>query len=394
MKRNFLFTLLNTLLLVCSCGSIKTNVSVLKPQYLDGIKMEAQKYSQLRAAYQQDKAFIQNQYAKDIAELDKIYKLLADCYQNKAKTFEPDSDPRNTLEGFSKRWQNEATRNGEFKKVLFDYIQKISNLNLEIRVELSKDPNYPEVLKGNLPIPHNVVPILKNRWIEVSKLVESIAVQNKNIVNAIRAVNEPPLCVPPKSITQVDVITTKMKETTLLTMGGWEAIHSDPFAYYVASAPPDAWADRYNDVKGFSLFGNSDFIIVLDDKGNFRMKGVTFDPGKVAQMASKVGIQALITAVSIAGVPIPRGTASGSTAPTDTQALASSNAALLATQSSVDNLENEYVNYRNTLIDIAKSIVEKKEDLKKRSKYEAATRAFKETFNSQVTRLTVTTGAK
>ncbi len=187
MLRHLIFALSGILVLLAGCGSIITNVSVLKPSYLDGIKMEQMKYAELRAAYEQDQTFIENRYKADIEKLDETYRRLANEYGKKAATLKTDDPSRTTLTIASQRWLDEAGSEGEFNKILQNRIQKIIEWNEKTRIEVSREANYISVLRGDAPIPSKVVTILNNQRFERESLGSLIEGQRKNLNKALRA---------------------------------------------------------------------------------------------------------------------------------------------------------------------------------------------------------------
>lgn len=106
------------------------------------------------------------------------------------------------------------------------------------------------------------------------------------------------------------------------------SIVGNEFAYAVASAPEGFWHRSFNEVWGSGVFGNLDMAIRMNELGDFMLKGLTFDPRDVALMASKVGVQAMIIAAQISGVPISAPAGSGGQTPAPGSALASSSKSL------------------------------------------------------------------
>jgi hypothetical protein len=114
-------------------------------------------------------------------------------------------------------------------------------------------------------------------------------------------------------------------EADLKSITGGFTLAESAHAYAIASAPEERWAPQYNRTFGRGTFGNLNFAVKMVDLADFTIKGVTFDPSKVAQIASKVTTQSLLLAAQIAGAPVT-GLSLGST---DTgSALATQSAAL------------------------------------------------------------------
>lgn len=88
-------------------------------------------------------------------------------------------------------------------------------------------------------------------------------------------------------------------------------------AYYVASAPKEAWQTRFNVARGKGTFGSNDIVIKLNSAADFTVKGFTFDARGTADMVSKAGVAAVKLVAEAYGMPIRAGGAgeSGVTTP-------------------------------------------------------------------------------
>lgn len=86
---------------------------------------------------------------------------------------------------------------------------------------------------------------------------------------------------------------------------------ADPLVPRIVSAPDESWEGVYNHVLGRTWFGNAEIAIRMENLGEFHMKGVVFDSGKVAK-ATLDGIHSAIQIVGAAyGLPITAGAADG-----------------------------------------------------------------------------------
>jgi hypothetical protein len=84
----------------------------------------------------------------------------------------------------------------------------------------------------------------------------------------------------------------------------------------------------------------------LESLADFTIKGVTFDPSKVAQVASKVTTQALLMSAQIAGVPVKLQSSASVAKPTSGKNAASATEDQESTQT-----------YKRALVDIADAIL-------------------------------------
>ena len=75
-------------------------------------------------------------------------------------------------------------------------------------------------------------------------------------------------------------------------------------------AEEDAWV-KINPVETFGGFGKSEFVVYMDETGNYQRKSAVFDPSDVARAAQKATMSLVKTIAGAYGVPAP--SASGST---------------------------------------------------------------------------------
>jgi hypothetical protein len=89
----------------------------------------------------------------------------------------------------------------------------------------------------------------------------------------------------------------------LTSLVGQDGLFREPEAHAVASAPPGVWSKNFDRSYSWSLFGDTNVAIKMESRGNFSIKGVSFDPSEVTRVASKVVTQSLLAWTQIAGVP-------------------------------------------------------------------------------------------
>ena len=155
---------------------------------------------------------------------------------------------------------------------------------------------------------------------DVLQLLDEMAAVSRG-----ESLGEPTRLVDPTGRSVPDAATRSQIEADLKSITGGFTLTKSAHAYAIASAPEGRWAPQYNRTFGRGTFGNLNFAVKMVDLADFTIKGVTFDPSKVAQIASKVTTQSLLLAAQIAGAPV-----SGlSLGPTDPgSALATQSAAL------------------------------------------------------------------
>lgn len=170
---------------------------------------------------------------------------------------------------------------------------------------------------------------------------------------------------------------------------------NSPVAYAVASADEGLWAKKYDYSGAFGLFGNTDIAIKAIDAGNFTLKGVSFNPADVAQVASKVTTQALLISAQIAGVPVNiSGTPVG-----EGSALAVSSTRLEQSLAELSAEQAQMMGFRDALLILARTIVDETGRLKGKETNGAAVKesidAILAVYESQKSRLGLgTTGGE
>jgi hypothetical protein len=92
-----------------------------------------------------------------------------------------------------------------------------------------------------------------------------------------------------------------------------QSLIESKYAYAVASAHRSMWKKHYGRTHAQGLFGNTDIALKMESVGEFTLKGVAFDPSDTARVAAKVGVQAILLATQMAGVPTATVVPDGST---------------------------------------------------------------------------------
>jgi hypothetical protein len=154
---------------------------------------------------------------------------------------------------------------------------------------------------------------------------------------------------------------------------------NSPLVYAVVSADEQMWGKKFDYSGAKGLFGNTDIAIKALGPGNFTIKGVSFNPADVAQMAAKVTTQSVLLAAQIAGVPV---NISGSSAGTGSQ-LASTSAALAASQSKQDQRKIDQMEFDAALSAIAQGILDEQDQLVNAKERKQALEAINAIYQAQ-----------
>lgn len=105
---------------------------------------------------------------------------------------------------------------------------------------------------------------------------------------------------------QASAAATKASQTQVVlnTLTGGRTLTRSRYAHAVMVADKTYWRPDFNRAYADGRFGNSEIVIKVDQVGEFTVKGVQFDPAKVATIAGKVGVQSLLLAAKLAGAPV------------------------------------------------------------------------------------------
>lgn len=166
-----------------------------------------------------------------------------------------------------------------------------------------------------------------------------------------------------------------------------------PYAYYVASAPDCAWAEKYDRSKARGFFGNTDIAIKSLGQGNYTIKGVSFNPADVAAAASKVATQMVMLAAQIGGVPVSLAGSPSSTAgsPPAGTVLSQSSARIASIAEANKKTQEQVSAHNDALLSIAGAILRERGAIEGSSdaNRKAAIEAIKASYESHAPRLTI-----
>jgi hypothetical protein len=175
-----------------------------------------------------------------------------------------------------------------------------------------------------------------------------------------------------------------MAEADARSLIGRAGLQASPEAYAVISAPKEKWQERFDLSKAVGRLGDLNVAIKMERRGNFTIKGVSFDPSEVARAISKMGTQLVLSIAQANGVPVR--TASGAT---PAAGLATSSEGLGAAMAAVETSTAEQVDRREALLTIAKAIARERPAIEgtDADRRKAAIKATKDTFNAHKPRI-------
>jgi hypothetical protein len=128
---------------------------------------------------------------------------------------------------------------------------------------------------------------------------------------------------------------------------GDNSIANSEYAFAVINTPDNQWKTDFNRAYASAYMGSSDMVLRMNSTADFSVKGLSFDPSQVAQVASKLATQTLVVGARVAGLGLPgasapsggdSGAASTSGASSIDAQLASSDAVVKARQASLTTM--------------------------------------------------------
>ena len=355
------FVLILFLLILTGCGSLRVQVDVLDPAYVEETVRQPELRRYLELVLSQSDDTIRKQLNKQRQVHEKLYRKLAFDYE-KRKAKAPDF--------LQKVFETAIARLKNPKEVLDPIytkgFQDISVANQAIRTEFDQiqSEQRAEILSGGLRIEGRLAGLIedrKNRILSFRALIASdIGDQGAEALDDL--LRDPNLTAPEVAIRTNEIIESESRaiaeiDSVTASLIGRKTLAEDPLAFAVASAPKESWKEEYNRTLARGYFGNFDVAVKLDSHADFTVKGVSFDPSTVAKVAAKVTIQGLLIGAQIAGVPITtRPAADG-----DGAALATASAALATALAKQDARHALLEDYRSALLDLADAITRERD---------------------------------
>lgn len=154
-----------------------------------------------------------------------------------------------------------------------------------------------------------------------------------------------------------------------------------------ANAEDAFWAEKYNYTKARGSWGHTDIAIRMNRLSDYTIKGMAFDPSDVAQMAARVGSQAVILAAQISGVPVTSAQTSG-----DGSALSRASSELSQLEEAQAARDSKQIDQQSALLDLASVIVRERGAIASadEQKRKDAVKAIKQSFDAHLSRVTGT----
>jgi hypothetical protein len=355
------FALILLLLILTACGSLKVQVDVLDPAYVEETVRQPELRRYLELALSQSDDTIRKQLNKQRQVHENLYRKLAVDYERR-KAKAPD---------FLQKVFETAIERLKNPKEVLDPIytkgfQDISVANQAIRTALDQleFEQRAEILSGRRRIEGRLAGLIedrKNRILSFRALIAS-DIGNKGAKALDDLLQDPNLTATEVAIRTNEIIGNESRaiaeiDSATASLIGRKTLAEDPLAFAVASAPIESWKEEYNRTLARGYLGNFDVAVKLDSHADFTVKGVSFDPNTVAKVAAKVTIQGLLIGAQIAGVPIATPPAEDG----DGTAFASASAALATALAKQDARHALLEDYRSALLDLADAITRERE---------------------------------
>jgi hypothetical protein len=264
---------------LAACGSMNVQVDVIDPAYVETVALQAQLQSQLREAFRPPEE-----------KEAKYGQIRGDLRTALALELPPD-EIKSTLDRFEE---------------LISGLRKLDRDIEQAVAEQPVGPGRPDVTAPRL----NALLLQRQATAEAGvreplRLLEEIASVARGEPLPLTDAGRAPREGGSSDFSGEEARSRAVRaEQGLKSLTGGLTLTESTLAYAVASAPEDKWALEYNRTFGRGTFGNLNFAVKMVSLADFTIKGVTFDPSKVAQVASKVTTQSLLLAAQIAGVPV------------------------------------------------------------------------------------------
>jgi hypothetical protein len=372
--------------ILAGCAQIDVTVDVLDPSYVDAAKDQPALLKALAKTLDEPPPAIAPIIQRAVAEGQADYRRRAAVIR--AKGGELAAASANSLEKVA---SEALAKLGE--QAIAELTQEYDQITKALGRRQEKTQG--DILAGREQIPGDIIALLREREAVASKIKRDFDVEFRGRVIALNGLA-------PNAEESKTAPTTaqsaKSIEITLDTLLPGGGLANSAAAYFVASAPVDKWKRAFNRTLVEGRFGNLDTAIKLEDVADFTVKGVTFDPSKVAQVASKATVQGLLIASQVMGVPIRMTTPPASGEPG--AALATSSGALADEQQALEEKRSFSADYRRALLDIADAILAEQAKLTggdaaaEKATRSAAVTAIRATFDANASRLSVTSDNK
>jgi hypothetical protein len=382
-------------LLCGSCAHMDAQVDVLNPAYVEAHRDQDADRKELVSIMAQTESDIRNSLQVSRAQVYAQYDASALVYESAAA--KPGAVDSGNLIAAANSLR--TTAKSDFTSNLFEpTVQSLLGIKQDVMQKLSQFPGTTgiDIIDGNERLPDDVQELIHRKSAVIQSYNNSVQLELRGLAAQAQSLKLP--------ATETAAVTAGIKGaeeqtsqylTSLLGPNG--DIAADTNAYIVAAAPTSQWHPEFNKTFVDANWGNLNTAIKLDGLADFTIKGVTFDPSKVAQVASKVTTQALLMSAQIAGVPVKlQHASSGGEA---NEAKSTTGASKTESQTRAQAAATQ--DFKGALIDIAQAILRENTEIEgpkgspdsaaaKKSRLAAIT-AIQASFNAQKSRLSYST---
>lgn len=400
--RHMVLALVGSMLLA-GCGALEVEMSVLNPAYTAQVESQAELRSLLKEALYETDEDVRERYEDLYNVHRRVYEELAKAYEAEAASLPPgvkkdglgfiassllpDFDD-SVKAKYEETVNSVLTANRGIRREFAGLNLKQTDTGLLVSREKqanvltgsSKSTEYKFIISGRLEL------LLLEKLALVREFRSEIVRDSEGEIRDFDG----------DSVAGVatDIIENEERFVEATGQLFSERIVGSPLAYAVASAPDSQWDAVFNRAFGKGKLGNVNVAIKLGKESDvfgqdFTVKGLTFDPSAVADVAAKVTTQSLLIAAQISGVPV-----SGAQA-----AAEDGSGSLLTTSTSLAQMRAKnarrdaaFSNAEAALAEIADVLLSEADNMssgKSPSERKDAVEAFRVVFDAQKTRLNV-----
>jgi len=313
---------------LCACANLKVHTDILNPVETRRVAEDARLAALYYDIVKADDQTIHNRVAKLRDSHIEANSGLSEAYRQAAGQAGLANGEKGLLEQAADDLDGQFEDGGTLKDLYARYEAALFARRLAVLTEAGKAP-----VGANSALPPSLRAVILNGDIEVrtiegairADLTDSERTAEKTVARLKQAEAATP---PPNASTAAKAqatataaaagkaadkanegaqkvrIASRSISEAMNTATGSRSLAASEYAFAVVSAAPEAWAPNLNIARGRAFMGNSDIVIKLDNTGEFTVKGMQFDPGTVAEVASKVTTQSLLLAAKLAGVPV------------------------------------------------------------------------------------------
>lgn len=380
-----------------ACARLNVEVDVLDLSYVAEAKEQIAYRSRLNLALTEPQEVVRQTLERSQEAVFRAFDATAMVYR--AAAARPDARDAGNLTAAAQSLS--VTAKQEFRQKYFEPTLKALSDNyarIFNAVQKFSADQITAIRDGQMPVPGYIRTFLDERTRILADYNAAVYAETVAREQQLVTANLPGSAADKESA-QRTIATERIRAQTIATalVGPENSIANSPDAYFVVSAPEGKWGKRENRTLIDGRLGNVDAAIKLESLANFTIKGVTFDPSKVAQVASKVTTQSLLIAAQIAGVPVKLDDSSA-----QAQGLLQASTTLSNAEITLSKQRALSQDYRAALVDIAQVIIREQAAIEGpaaagQADSEAAIAARKsavsainESFNAQKARLSVT----